>query len=100
MDDCTPVELLIARRSFLGRTGAGLGSLALATLLTPKPSPAPPTPVDRWTGAVDPLDFAPKAKRVIFLYMSGGPSHLETFDHKPQLARHDSRRLTRIAGLA
>ena len=44
------------------------------------------TKLDRWTGAVDPLHFAPKAKRVIYLYMAGGPSHLETFDHKPKLA--------------
>ena len=40
----------------------------------------------RWAGVVDPLHFAPKAKRVIFLCMAGGPSHLETFDYKPKLA--------------
>src|SRR5204863_2383821 len=38
-------------------------------------------------GVVSPLHFAPTAKRVIFLYMSGGPSHLETFDFKPELAQ-------------
>ena len=38
-------------------------------------------------GAVDPLDFAPRAKRVIFLCMAGGPSQFETFDHKPLLAK-------------
>ena len=37
-------------------------------------------------GVVNPLHFAPKAKRVIFLYQAGGPSHLETFDYKPKLA--------------
>jgi hypothetical protein len=37
-------------------------------------------------GAINPLHFTPKAKRVIFLYQAGGPSHLETFDHKPKLA--------------
>ncbi len=41
---------------------------------------------DRWPGVVHPLHFAPKAKRVIYLYMAGGPSHLETFDYKPELA--------------
>ena len=38
-------------------------------------------------GIVNPLHFAPKAKRIIWLYMAGGPSHLETFDYKPKLAR-------------
>ena len=37
-------------------------------------------------GAINPLHFPPKAKRVIFLYQAGGPSHLETFDYKPKLA--------------
>ena len=37
-------------------------------------------------GVVNPLHFPPKAKRVIFLYQAGGPSHLETFDYKPKLA--------------
>ena len=37
-------------------------------------------------GVVNPLHHAPKARRVIFLYQAGGPSHLETFDYKPKLA--------------
>ena len=45
------------------------------------------TKSDRWSGVVNPLHFAPKAKRIIYLYMAGGPSHLETLDHKPTLAR-------------
>jgi hypothetical protein len=77
--------LAMNRRVFLGRSGLGL--MALASLLNP--------PLDRvcaassrpWTGVVNPLHLPRRAKRVIFLYMSGGPSHLETFDHKPQLAR-------------
>jgi hypothetical protein len=48
-----------------------------------------PSVIPKWTGAVSPLHFAPKAKRVIHLYMAGGPSHLETFDFKPKLARMD-----------
>src|SRR5262249_9689218 len=39
-----------------------------------------------WNGVVRPLHFPPKAKRVIYLYMAGGPSHLETLDDKPKLA--------------
>ena len=42
-------------------------------------------------GAIRELHHPPKIKRVIFLYMSGGPSHLETFDYKPELARRDGQ---------
>ena len=45
-----------------------------------------PPKADRWPGAVRPLHLPAKAKRVIFLFMAGGMSHLETFDHKPKLA--------------
>ena len=68
------------RRTFL-RNGLGtLGMFALNSLLRGE------TPKDKWQGVVHPLHFAPKAKRVIFLYQAGGPSHLETFDYKPKLA--------------
>jgi hypothetical protein len=73
------------RRTFLGRTSLGLGSLALAHLC--------PSLVSRASANQAPLTglphFLPKAKRVIFLCMAGGPSHLETFDFKPTLARMD-----------
>ena len=68
------------RRTFL-RNGLGtLGMFALNSLLRGE------APKDKWQGVVHPLHFAPKAKRVIFLYQAGGPSHLETFDYKPKLA--------------
>jgi hypothetical protein len=66
----------ICRRSFLGQTAAGLGGLAFNSLLQAEQSP---------TQAL--MSLAPKAKRVIFLYMAGGPSHLESFDYKPMLAK-------------
>src|SRR4051794_4880334 len=77
----------INRRTFLGGT-AGVGSLALASLLDPNLLRAADNSAktDRWTGVVNPLHFAPKAKRLIYLYMAGGPSHLETLDYKPKLA--------------
>src|SRR5262245_28769628 len=81
-----PDANLIARRTFLSRASIGLGSVALSGLMQPRlwgaaaSSPAP------GLGAVNPLHFAPKAKRVIFLCMAGGPSHLELFDEKPKLA--------------
>lgn len=70
----------VNRRTFLGRGAAGLGLAALNTLLNPRLLAAPQK------GVVHPLDFAQKAKRVIYLYQAGGPSHLETFDYKPKLA--------------
>jgi hypothetical protein len=74
----------IARRTFLGRTAAGLGAFALGTLLNPRLLASAPD--EKWRGIVNPLHHAPKAKRVIYLYQAGGPSHLETFDYKPKLA--------------
>jgi hypothetical protein len=66
----------LARRAFLARTAAaGFGFTALQSLLQGAEG-----------GVVHPLHHPPKAKRVIFLYQAGGPSHLETFDPKPKLA--------------
>ena len=75
------VDFSLARRTFLGRTALGLGSVALANLEQHRLAAAP--------GVLSPANRQAKAKRVIFLYMSGGPSHLETFDHKPALLKHD-----------
>jgi len=70
------------RRTFL-RNGLGtLGMFALNSLLRGGQDNAQ----DKWKGVVNPLHFPQKAKRVIFLYQAGGPSHLETFDYKPKLA--------------
>jgi hypothetical protein len=70
------------RRTFL-RNGLGtLGMFALNSLLQGGQDNAQ----DKWKGVVNPLHFPQKAKRVIFLYQAGGPSHLETFDYKPKLA--------------
>jgi hypothetical protein len=80
----------LTRRTFLHDTSAGLGTVALATLLNrDQPAAAQPgrVQVPRWRGVLNPTHFAPKARRVIWLYMAGGPSHLETLDYKPTLAR-------------
>jgi hypothetical protein len=72
-------KLDTARRWFLKDCGVGLGALALRSLAAAPANPlAPKIP-----------HFAPKAKRVIFLFMAGAPSHLELFDNKPQLAKFD-----------
>ncbi len=73
------------RRAFLGQTSAGVGAMALASFLNPKQAGAT-SASDKWPGMVNPLHFPRKAKRVIYLSMAGGPSHLETFDYKPKLA--------------
>lgn len=67
------------RRAFLGKTSQGLGSLALASLLDPNLKAAT-------GGMLGKLPLPQRAKRVIWLTMAGGPSHLETFDPKPKLA--------------
>ena len=76
------------RRAFLGRTSQGVGALALASLINPvllRAAEAVAPKTDQWTGVVHPPHFLPKAKRIIWLTMAGGPSHLETFDPKPKL---------------
>ena len=78
----------LTRRAFLGSGTTGIGSLALAALLNPKlldGAEARPGRDPR-AGVVSPLHFDPRAKRIIYLYMAGGPSHLETLDYKPKLA--------------
>jgi hypothetical protein len=76
--------LSLTRRAFLGRSSAGMGALALASLIDPRLLSAAGK---NGTGVVTPLHHKAKAKRVIYLYMAGGPSHLETFDYKPELAK-------------
>ena len=73
------------RRVFLGRASQGVGALALASLSHPNVLQAAKAKSDRWPGVVNPLHFPARAKRVIWLTMAGGPSHLETFDPKPKL---------------
>jgi hypothetical protein len=76
----------MTRRTFLGRGSAGVGALALASLGADTSAVAAGAKKDdRWPGSVRPLHVPQKAKRVIYLSMAGGPSHLETFDPKPKL---------------
>jgi hypothetical protein len=84
----------IARRAFLFNSGVSLGSMAMATLLPQSPSLAAENAVDaagQWTGVLQPLAAPPKAKRVIWLYMAGGMSHLDTFDYKSKLVEMDGQ---------
>ena len=78
-----------SRRDFLNRVSAGFGALALGALTRLDAKGAAPAV------AIDPVNpflpraphFAPKAKSVIFLFMVGGPSHVDTFDYKPELQK-------------
>ena len=78
-------HLLHTRRAFLGRASQGLGSIALASLMSPGLLRAASR------GVLDTLPFPQKAKRVIWLTMAGGPSQLELFDYKPKLAEMDGK---------
>src|SRR5438132_10674464 len=80
----SPVPVALSRREMLLRSGAGFGALALSYLLRDDPAFAqsPHNPV-----APRPPHFPARAKSVIFLFMEGGPSHIDLFDPKPLLNR-------------
>ena len=77
------------RRAFFGRTAQGVGQIALASLLNPAllSLAAGVQARKSWKGIVERPHVPPKVRRVIWLTMAGGPSHLETFDYKPKLAQ-------------
>jgi hypothetical protein len=82
------------RRHFLRSAGAGFGSIALAAMLADE---------SKLLADTDPLapkapHFPARAKRVIFLFMSGGPSHVDTFDPKPGLTRLNGQKLPQSFG--
>src|SRR5919106_83213 len=83
------VALHLTRRQLFGLSARGIGIGALASLLGPDVLSAQSAARDPKTGALAGYPhFAAKAKRVIFLHQSGGPSQLETFDYKPELHRY------------
>ncbi|MFO0834270.1 MAG: DUF1501 domain-containing protein [Phycisphaerales bacterium] len=99
---CTDHLMNLSRRHFLGMSALGLGSIALAAGGLDARASSP--------NLIQPAtfpNFPAKAKRVVYLFQSGGPSHLETFDHKPSLNQHhgeplpDSvRRGQRLTGMS
>lgn len=82
----------LSRRQFLNRFGLGLGGLALADLLNPLGA-AGGASDRKLTGILAAPHYPPKAKRIIYLFMSGGPSQLETFDYKPLLNQRTGENL-------
>ena len=96
MSSCTLIEDpmidVSSRRDFLRRAAHGFGGLALATMLADEAAAAPSK------GVINPFlpkkpHFAAKAKSVIFLFMEGGPSHIDLFDPKPELTRMNGKPL-------
>src|SRR5690348_6635531 len=86
---CNRHELVHTRRDFLERSALGFGSMALTQLLAGEAhADATANPL-----AAKTPPFPAKAKNVIFLFMTGGPSHLETFDPKPELIRFNGQPL-------
>jgi hypothetical protein len=85
---------LVTRRWFFRECGVGLGSIALASVMR---GGAASAALSSPTGAIsNPLapkrpHFAPRAKRVIYLFQAGAPSHLDLFDYKPELAKRNGQ---------
>ena len=82
-----PVEeylLNISRRQFFGKMAQGIGAMALGSVLNSNMFAAAPSPFER--GFLGSPHFAPKAKRIIYLFQHGGPSQMDIFDYKPGLA--------------
>lgn len=90
MSDCHQYKKQYSRREFLNTTSLGLGAAALGSLLQSASLPAVPDPGN---GMLQQLHFAPRAKRVIYLFQSGGPSQMDLYDHKPLLVERDGQEL-------
>ena len=89
---CNRFTRVSNRRDMLKTTAAGFGSLALAGLAADEVR-ADASRMRSNPLAIKPAHFEPKAKRVIFLFMHGGPSQIDTFDYKPLLERDHGKPL-------
>ena len=93
--NCTHVNFEMTRRDFFGRFALGLGGVALARLSHSSVhggAPARPA-ASPYRGLPEFPNFAPRAKRIIYLFMSGGPSQMDLFDYKPALNRLNGQEL-------
>jgi hypothetical protein len=91
--NCHHINFQMDRRDFFGRFALGMGGMALFGLLNRDAFGAPPPAVNPLKGILDQPHFAPKAKRVIYLFMSGGPSQHDLFDYKPLLNQRNGEDL-------
>ncbi|HWN93613.1 MAG TPA: DUF1501 domain-containing protein [Methylomirabilota bacterium] len=83
--NCNHVNFHMNRRDFFGRFALGMGGMALGSLLNRDLIGAQPAAVNPFKGILDQPHIAPKARRIIYLFMSGGPSQHDLFDYKPML---------------
>src|SRR3989449_8626224 len=89
---CNHIQFAMSRRDFFGKFALGIGGMALARLLGSSAAAAPGmTALNR--GLLDFPNFAPRAKRIIYLFMSGGPSQMDLFDYKPVLNQMNGQEL-------
>src|SRR5690349_11656999 len=88
-------DLLLTRRELLGRMGNGFAALGLTGLMAGEGLLATPAEATTLLNPLAPKKppLPAKAKRVIFLFMNGGPSHVDTFDPKPALAKYAGKPL-------
>jgi hypothetical protein len=97
MTDRNPLEMnmMLSRRQMLSRCGTGFGGLALGGLLTQAGLLTPSSALANPSSPLAPKmpHFAPKAKRVVHLFMNGGASHIDTFDPKPELSKRHGQPL-------
>src|SRR5262245_11953927 len=77
-----------SRREFLARAGGGLGALALASLVQRRANASDPDEPAANPLAVRPPHYVPRATRVVWLFMDGGPSQIDLFDYKPALEKY------------
>src|SRR5260221_11292512 len=91
----TPAPIFPSRRDFLRVTGSGFGMLALAALMDQQGILAAPTPGANRSSpnpmSPHPTHFPARAKSVIWLFMNGGPSQVDTWDYKPELEKNDGK---------
>ncbi len=91
---------MLTRREVLRRIGGGFGALGVAGAFADAGFLSANVPAAANPLAPKPPHFTPRAKRVIFLFMNGGPSHVDTFDPKPELTRHHGETLPGACGRA
>jgi len=96
-------DILMTRREMLRRSGCGAGLLGLAALLNDEGALAAPSPLsDVGHRTLDPLaprrtHFPARAKHVIWIFINGGPSHVDTWDYKPALEKHHGQSIRTFA---
>ncbi len=93
MEELCEFKYNSTRRHFLSKASLGIGTAALVSLLNPVPATVLSDPEKEGKSILHRPHFVPKVRRIIYLFQSGGPSHLDLFDYKPTLARMNGEQL-------